>query len=213
MSLEILIVESTASDIRTALEDVVIFNRDHQCLRSGDGASRIVAAILCSNGRKTLLEYGFADHREPLELLSYASWLAAHHEAGFWTVAFGWSLYWDAVMYGTIAAPNWPTLLESPVLSDPFLPFLDLSNGYVHWDFQLEMIYRLCDDDPVGAKDFKKLWNAQHPHAAIIAEALRLPNDQSLAEVLKKRGRPGAWKAVREIPIAAVANIWLKTPS
>jgi len=107
----------------------------------------------------------------------------------FWELAFAWRVYEEVLTadeaWGKRYHFLWPSVLESPHPVDPMLSFLDISRGYLIWDFQLELAYRLADPSYGASIQFRKDWNAKKASAFRQAEALRLADGRTLTEVLE----------------------------
>jgi hypothetical protein len=143
----------------------------------------------------------------PQDWVPYDEWFNRQPAMDFWLTAFSWSVFWQAVYLGSGQLGNWSHIVENPLRPDPILGFLDVSNGYVQWDFQLEMLYRLCDNDTDAAQRFAMRWSAGHPEARDVAARLRLPDGEPLLEVLTNRARAGGWCGVTAVPVHVAARL------
>jgi hypothetical protein len=172
---------------------------------------RFAAAMLVSGGQAEVLD--FVEIRKlfvPFLGVPYHQWLISQRALDFWKVASSWSVFWQAVwlcQFTDVGLDNWPHLVDHPLPSEPLLPFLDVSHGYLQWDWQIELLYRLCDADRQAAERFRKDWNAGKLEASAAAERMSLPSGVPLFDVLKARARPGGWQAVRGVPTYAATRL------
>ncbi len=189
---------------------------DHLCQRLSRHALRgpVVAAAtsadmpfgiaaLMFDGRRTAM-LALCQTSEPLaprSVIPYHRWFNNQLKLTFWQAAFSWSLYRGAVIAGPTGEQPWTYPLHHPLPTDPGLDFLELTGGYVHWGFQLELLYRMADDDLTRAQRFRREWNAGRLDAREQAKALTMPDGASLAEVLVNRQSPPVWGLALPPPV------------
>jgi hypothetical protein len=166
--------------------------------------SIVCAALLRRGSASTLLDA----HRsnEPIryrdDLFPYHTWHGEQATVTFWQAAFSWTLYWRTVLLGQSGDPCWMDRIMTPLSTPPFLGFLDVSCGRFAWDFQLELAYRLADDDGGRAIAFRKAWNAQQPEARRMAASISLADGHTLLETLCEHA-PYGTNSVGAVPVRA----------
>jgi len=163
------------------------------------------AAILRQGDTQILLDACFP-HGGPLiprdDLFPYHAWHGEQSKVSFWQAAYSWTIFWQTVLLGEHGDPCWMDLIMSPLTTTSMLGFLDLSCGRFAWHFQLELAYRLADDNSVRATAFRKGWNRQSPDARMCANQLRLPDGSTLMEAIEAH-HTYAHVAMNSVPVRA----------
>jgi hypothetical protein len=200
MGIEIVIVERTGAELLASLK------------RAGAANTAPSEEQISADERYAVAEMNWGDRKEAIDFIvlphrlkvfkgvPYHEWLARQKHIDFWLLASSWSVFWHAAWLSQHSGEdldNWPYLVDHLIKSDPLLGFLDLSHGYVQWDWQIELLYTLCHPDTVAATQFRKDWSAPEPQAREQAARRFLPDGTSLLDVLTSRARPGGWRALR----------------
>ena len=143
------------------------------------------------------------------DLFTYHSWHAEQASVNFWQAAFSWTLFWKTILMGERGDPCWMDHIMTPVATSPFLGFLDISCGRFTWDFQMELVYRLGEDNVERAVAFRKDWNMRKADSIANATKLRLPDGSNLLETIEAHA-PYGDPYTLAVPVRA-AYLLLKT--
>lgn len=171
-------------------------------------STQVCAAVLRVGDSLTLVDmFSAADgaiERPRDDLFPYHAWYGEQASINFWEAAFSWTLFWRTVFLGESGDPCWMDNIMTPVPTTPLLGFLDISGGRVTWGFQLEMLYRLADDNLTRAVQFRKHWNARNNDAIEASVSLMLPNGASLLDTIEAHAPYGASRGDSTVPAVPV---------
>ena len=215
MNVKIDLVEATASDIVAKLEEVEQTPGLRDALGREAGDRSALAAVLCVGERKILLGYWVREpYRAWPDIAPYDQWLSSEENIHFWRIAFGWDLYWNTIGLGPFwgryseRRTHWRQPLDRPIETDPLIVFLDLSCGYVHWDFQLRLLCRLCGLDDGVSDAIRKRINRCDAGVRDTTKTLMLPDGRSLFAILNTRERVGFPQFLHQPPVHAASSLF-----